>query len=139
MAYLYDTPQLQTANIGGIGNSALTTANTAKDGTGTVATIFTAKPVEGSQVFRIRCVPAGTNVASVLRVWINNGSATSTATNNILWREISLPATTLTEVAAQTTYYTDAPIRLPDSYRLTCAIGTSVAAGWYISVEGADY
>lgn len=137
MAFTYDTPQLLSGNFGGIGNAALTTANTAKDGTGTVLTIFTAGS-NGSQVFRIRAVPIGNNTASVLRIWINDGAG-FTATDNLLWREMSLPATTLTEVAAQSAYYTDANIRLPAGYRLTCAIGTTVAAGWYISVEGADY
>lgn len=138
MALNYDTPQPQTANFGGIGNAALTTANTAKDGTGTVLTIFTADATDGSLVNRIRAVPAGTNVASVLRIWVNDGAG-FTATDNILWREMTLPATTLTEVAAQEPYYMDVGLRLPAGYRLTCAIGTTVAAGWYISVEGADY
>lgn len=139
MALVYDTPQVQTANIGGIGNAALTAANTAKDGTGTVLTIFTADAVDGSLASRLRATPIGTNTASVLRVWINNGAATTTATNNILYKEFSLPATTLTEVAAQSVYYHDLGLRLPAGYRLTCAIGTAVAAGWHVMVEGGDY
>ena len=139
MAFTDTSPQVQGANFSGIGNAALTTANTAKDGTGTVTTIFTANATNGSLVGRIRVVPAGSNVASVLRIWVNNGSATSTATNNILWRELSLPLTTLTEAAAQDELKIDAGLRLNAGYRLTCAIGTSVSAGWYVSVEGGDY
>lgn len=124
-------------NIGGIGVSAFTTANTAKDGTGTVGTIFTAG-TDGSFVYRIRFLPIGTNDASVARIWINNGGATTTATNNTLWREYSLPATTLTEIAAQSEYVITTDILLPASYRLIAAIGTTVAAGWKIMVEGGD-
>ena len=60
------------------------------DGTGTVTTVFTAGS-NGSYVQRIVARPAGTNVASVLRVFINNGSASSTNTNNVLFTEVSLP------------------------------------------------
>jgi hypothetical protein len=137
MAVSYDSPAIQVANIGGIGNAALTTANTAMDGTGTVVTIFTAG-LNGSLVNRIRATPVGTNVASVLRIWINDGAG-FTATDNILWRELTLPAITLTQSAAQDPYFLDAGLFLPASYRLTCAIGTTVAAGWYVMVEGGDY
>lgn len=135
----FDTPQLQAANFGGIGNAAITAANTAKDGTGTVTTIFEAHPDNGSQVFRIRAVPIGTNVPSVLRIFVNNGSATTTATNNVLWREFALPATTLTETGAQDVFCSDSPLRMPPGYKLTATLGTAVSAGWAVSVEGADY
>lgn len=137
MAVSYDTPQIQAANFGGIGNAALTTANTAKDGTGTVVTIFTAG-ADGSILNRIRYAPAGTNVPSVLRIWINDGVGL-TATDSILWRERDLPATTLTEVASQLEYVIECGLKLPAGYRVLCAIGTSVAAGWYVSAEGGDY
>ena len=136
MAFTYDTPQFLAANIGYSG--LIQTANTAKDGTGTVSTIFTANATNGSRVFRVTALPAGTNTASVLRIWINDGSG-FTAADNVLFRELSLPATTLTEVAAQTPVYYDFNLDLIASYRLTCAIGTTVAAGWYVTAFGRDY
>ena len=120
------------------GTTALTTLNTAKDGTGTVLTVFTAD-VDGAFVQRIRFRAAGTNVATVARVFINNGSANSTPANNILYDEITLAATTLSEVAALPTYELPLNFALPPGYKLNVTIGTSVAAGYYVSVIGGKY
>ena len=123
------------------GASALTTANTAKDGTGTVLTVFTADATNGGKVDRIRFRAAGTNVATVARVFINNGSANSTPGNNVLWDEITLPATTLSEVAALTNQEVVFPagFALPAGYKLNVSIGTSVSAGYYVSAPGGKY
>ena len=63
-------------------STTLTTANTAKDGTGTTQLIFTAG-ADGGRVERIRVRALGTNVATVLRIFINNGSAPTVAANNV--------------------------------------------------------
>lgn len=118
---------------------AVTAANTAKDGTGTIATAFVADATEGGFVQSIRFRPAGTNVATVARVFINNGSATTSAQNNVLRDEITLAATTLSEVAALATYELPLGIALPPGYRLTVTLGTAVAAGYYISTIGGKY
>lgn len=123
----------------GWGTTALATANTAKDGTGTVLGVFTADATDGSFVQRIRFRAAGTNIATVARVFINNGSTNSTAANNILWDEITLAATTLSEVAALSTYELPLNFALPAGYVINCTVGTTVAAGYYISVIGSDY
>ena len=52
--------------------AALTAANTAKDGTGTVATVFAADATNGGYVHKLVARAAGTNVATVLRVFVNN-------------------------------------------------------------------
>lgn len=129
-------------------SAAIATANTAKDGTGTVATIFTAG-ANGAVVKRVRAIPLGTNTASVLRLFINNGSTNATATNNAYWAQASLPSTTNSEVAgiapvelpnnatiADTTAF---PLVLPAGYKLNVVIGTTVAAGWAVTAEGGDY
>jgi hypothetical protein len=121
------------------GTTAITTQNTAKDGTGTVLTVFTADATNGGFVQRIRFRAAGTNIATVARVFINNGSANSTAANNILWDEITLAATTLSEVAALATYELPLNFALPPGYKLNVTIGTTVAAGYYVSVIGGKY
>ena len=64
----------------------VSSANTATDGTGTVTTVFTAQ-VSGSRVDYLNCSATGSTVASVLRVFINNGGANSTAANNALFTE----------------------------------------------------
>jgi hypothetical protein len=120
------------------GTTAITTANTAKDGTGTVLTVFTAN-VDGGFVQRIRFRSAGTNIATVARVFINNGSTNATAANNILYDEITLAATTLSEVAAQPVYELPLNFALPAGYVLNVTLGTTVAAGYYVSVIGGKY
>ncbi len=119
--------------------AVLTAANTAKDGTGTVATAFTADATEGGFVHKLVARPAGTNVATVLRVFINNGSTNATAANNTLFAEMTLPATTLSEVAASATYELALNLALPAGYKVNCTIGTAVAAGYYLSAPGGKY
>lgn len=116
----------------------ITTANTAKDGTGTVVTVFTAGS-DGGYVVKIIARALGTNVASVLRVFLNNGGANSTASNNTLIFERSLPATTLSETAELVTVEIPANLAIEGGYKLNCTIGTTVAAGWAVSAHGGDY
>lgn len=110
--------------------TAITTANTAKDGTGTVMQLFE----DAIEVFieRLLFLPIGTNTASVMRVFVNNGGVNSLAANNFLYAEKSLPATTLTEVAAQTPQEIVLREALSAKQRLLFTIGTTVAAGWTI-------
>jgi hypothetical protein len=125
--------------------AVLLTANTAKDGTGVVSSIFTAG-ADGARVERIRAKALGTNVATVLRIFINNGGATSVAANNVLYAEVTLPATTLSESASllqielpNITDTTAFPIVLPAGYVLTATIGTTVAAGYDVIAVGSTY
>lgn len=121
---------------------ALKTANTAKDGTGTVLTIFTADATNGGRVDRISIRAIGTNVATVLRVFINNGSTSATVVNNTLITEVTLPATTLSEVAQLadvTISGTPFPLVLPPGYKLLATIGTSIAAGVRVTTYGGKY
>lgn len=121
------------------GATALTTANTAKDGTGTVLTVFTADATNGGYVHSIRFRPAGTNIATVARVFWNNGSTNATAANNILRDEITLAATTLSEVAALALYEIPLGYAMQPGYKLNVTLGTTVAAGYYVSVVGGSY
>lgn len=121
------------------GATTVATANTAKDGTGTVLTVFTADATEGGFVQKMRFRAAGTNVATVARIFINNGSANSTAANNILFDEITLAATTLSETGALATYEVPINLALPAGYKLNVTIGTTVSAGYYVSAVGGKY
>ena len=121
------------------GSVTATTANTAKDGTGTVLNVFTADATNGGFVQRIRFRSAGTNIATVARVFINNGSANSTPANNILYDEITLAATTLSETSALAVYELPLNFALPPGYKLNVTLGTTVAAGYYVSVIGGKY
>lgn len=121
------------------GATALTAANTAKDGTGTVLTVFTADAVNGGYAQKLRFRAAGTNVATVARVFINNGSTNATAANNVLFEELTLGATTLSETAQVQNYEIMLNLALPAGYKLNVTIGTTVAAGYYVSAAGGSY
>lgn len=114
-----------------------TTLNNAYDGTGTVGTCFTAG-ANGSFVGFIKIKPLGTNVTSVARFWINNGSTNATAANNFLFAEVTLPATTATTTALPDL---SVPLNfaLPAGYKINWALGIAVAAGWQATVVGGNY
>jgi len=120
------------------GTTAITTANTAVDGTGTVLSVYTAGS-NGSFVQRVRFRPSGTSVQTVARLFINNGSTNATAANNILFDEITLSAITISQTAAQPSFEIPMNFALPAGYVLNVTIGTTVAAGWYVSAIGGDY
>lgn len=119
--------------------NGITAANTAKDGTGTVTTVFTADATNGSYLQKIAVRPRGTNVASVLRVFLNNGGANSTAANNVLVAEVSLPATTNSEVAALAGNELPLNIPVPPGYLVLATLGTAVAGGYAVTAFGGDY
>jgi hypothetical protein len=116
----------------------ITTANTAKDGTGTVVLLYTAG-ANGSRVDAIKVRSTGTAVATVIRIFVNNGATNATATNNSLYTEATIASTTLTEVAAQTDNSITMNISLPATYRVYATIGTTVAAPLQVSAVGGDY
>ena len=116
----------------------ITTANTAKDGTGTVVLLFTAG-ANGSRVDSVKVRNTGTAVATVVRIFINNGAVNTTASNNSLFVEQTIAAATLSEVAALTDYLIPLNISLPATYRVYATIGTTVATALQVSAFGGDY
>src|SRR5574343_44850 len=118
----------------------LTTADTSTTAPGTNgATLLTANATDGSYLFRIFVKPLGTNVATVLRIFLNNGSTVATASNNALIKELTLPASTASAVAALVDYELTLNLKLAPGYKVIVAIGTSVAAGYAIATEHMDY
>ena len=65
----------------------VTTANTARDGTGTLATVFTAG-ASGSRIDDIAIIATGTTTAGMVRLFLHDG------TNARLWREVAVSAIT---------------------------------------------
>lgn len=114
------------------------TANTAYDGTGTVSTIFTAG-ADGSKVEDVYAVPQGTQVATVLRFFVNNGSTNATPANNSLVYELTLNAQSSTQTAAQQIYIWRANLVLPPGYKINCCVGTTVASTTQVTAFGGDY
>jgi len=117
------------------------TANTTKDlSSGTIyGPIFTGKAVDGSRLDFIKLRALGTNVATVIRVWINNGSVTTTAANNALYIERTLSATTVSETSELADNIVSLNISLPAGYRIYATFGTAVAAGFHLTAVGGDY
>ena len=117
------------------------TANTTKDLTsGTIyGPIFTGKAVDGSRLDFIKVRALGTNVATVIRIWLNNGSATGTAANNTLYLERTLSATTVSETSEQPDIILPLNISLAAGYRVYATFGTAVAAGFHLTAVGWDY
>jgi len=116
----------------------VTTANTAKDGSGTVVLVYTAG-TNGSRIDNIKVRGTGTAVATVLRVFVNNGLTNATATNNTLFTEATIAATTLSETSALADNVIPMNISLPSTYRVYVTIGTTVAAPLQVSAQGGDY
>lgn len=121
-----------------VGYGVLTAANTNEDGTGTVLTLATAG-TNGTLVNSIIFQAQGSNVATVARVFINNGSATSTASNNTHYLDVTLPATTASATAALTPITVNLGIQLKASYVITVCIATAVSAGIAFTCLYTDY
>ena len=120
-------------------NNSVSAANTTTDLTsGTIYSVFTGG-TNGSYVQKIRFRHVGTNVATVVRVWLNNGGVTTTALNNTLFDEITIAANTVSQTAASTNYELPLNFALPPSYRIYVTTGTVLAAGLDVSVIGGDY
>ena len=132
------TPEV--ANNGTTGMNQLITA-AATDYTGIDADtslVFTAG-ADGSYIQRLRFKAGGTNVATVARIYINNGSAPTTASNNTFYGEVSLPATTAIATAA--TVDIDYPMGFasPGGFRIYVGLATAVAAGWVVTPIAGNY
>ena len=95
--------------------------------------------MEGSRLdfFKVRAL--GTNVQTVIRIWINNGAATTTAANNTLYLERTISATTVSETSEQPDIILPMNISLAPGYRVYATFGTAVAAGFHLTAIGGDY
>lgn len=116
----------------------LTTANTATDGTGTVSTLMTAGS-NGAFVEKVLVRHLGTNVQTVVRIFMNNGSTNATAANNRLIREVTVPLNNISQTAASLAI--DIPINIPlqAGYSLLATNGTTIAAGLALTTIYGDY
>lgn len=101
--------------------------------------VFTSDSTNGGYVYKLRFQAKGTNVASVARIYINNGSTNATATNNSFYGQISLPATTATNTAATVEIDYPIGIALNPGFRIYVGLGTTVAAGWVCTAVGGKY
>ncbi len=130
-----------------VGHATLTavdaTAAKNHDGTGVLGTsifaVYTAGE-NGGRVDDLIVVPLGSTVATVLRVLLNNGSANTTATNNTLIAEKSIPLATLSETSEL--QQTPVPVNraIPPGYKVLVCLGTAVdAPGLQVTAFCGDY
>lgn len=99
----------------------------------------TADATNGSFVQRLRFQATGTNVASVARIYLNNGSTNTTATNNAFYGQVSLPATTAINTAATTEIDYPMNFAMNPGFRIYVGLGTTVAAGWVCTAIAGKY
>jgi hypothetical protein len=101
--------------------------------------VWTADPTNGGFIQRLRLKALGTNVQSVLRVFINNGSANTTASNNSFYGELTLLGTSGSSSAA--TIDLDYPMNfaLDPGFRIYVGLGTAVASGWKVTPIAGKY
>lgn len=101
--------------------------------------VFTADATNGGFIQRLRFKATGTNIASVVRIYLNNGSTNTTAANNQFYGELSLPATTAINTAA--TVDLDYPmfLALPAAFRIFTGLATTVTASWVPTAIGGKY
>lgn len=130
---------ISTNNSTGRSQAVTAAIGSSYDGTHANMVLIHTAGANGSYVDRIRCVAFGTNVATVARLFANNGSTNGTAANNCPIDQISLPATTASNTAATPTIIFPLGIRLSASERLYVGLGTAVAAGWSFVAEGGQY
>jgi hypothetical protein len=121
-----------------IGFGKVLTTNTATDGTGTTVAIYTAGS-NGSRIDQITLEHLGTNIATVLRLFINNGASVGTATNNSLFYEATMAANTISQVAASIPVAFSPGLTLPASYVIYASVGTTIAAGIQVTITGGDF
>lgn len=125
-------------------SAAMTAGNVSSfDGTdANIKLIWTADATNGGYLdhIRARCAAlSGTSTASVLRLFVNNGSTPATAANNVLFDELGLPATTNTIVAATAPQILMLKIAFDPGFRIYAGLGTAVTTGWAVSAVGGKY
>lgn len=116
----------------------LATGTNTYTGTSGTTAVMTAGS-SGSFLKSIEMEAVGTNIASVIRIFINNGSTVGTASNNSLIMQVSLPATTAATATA--TAHVSIPLNLaiPANYIVYATLATTVASGWAVTAVYGDY
>jgi len=110
--------------------SLTATANTARDGTGTITTIQTAG-TSGTRIDDIYIVATGTTTAGVIRLFIHNGTAA------FLWQEILVTATTPSTTQASWSYtLLNQGLTIPTGYSLRASTNNAEAFNVMVTRSG---
>lgn len=133
------TPDISTDGSTGRGQAITAAIGSSYDGTHANMVLIHTAGSNGSYVSRLRMVAAGSNVATVVRLFSNNGSTNGTAANNCAIDQVTMPVTTATNTGATPTMLYPLDIRLKASERLYVGLGTAVASGWTVVAEAGQY
>lgn len=117
-----------------IGVVNISTANTNRDGTGTLGTVITGS-TNGTRISQIVIKALGTTTAGIVRLFIDNGVSVH------LWKEISISAISASDTviafSASIDLTGEYALILPNSYILKA--GTEKAESFAVFAEGGNY
>jgi len=117
-----------------IGAVQITTANTNKDGTGTLGSVVTGG-TDGTRITRITIQSIGTTTAGMVRLYIDIGATIH------LWKEIGVDAVTGSATVEEFVYVLELlgerALVLPSGYILLAS--TEIGEPFEIIAEGGDY
>jgi hypothetical protein len=116
--------------------SIVTANNTIDLTSGTSYLVFTADSTNGGFVrnARVKVNPANSSAATVVRFWLNNGSAVGTASNSALIGELGLPATTTSATAPLPDFDYGLNMALPPGYAIYVTVGTAPGGSCELTV-----
>lgn len=148
MAKTYESPFVQNQNVG---KAILTTADTSLTAPTTAGVVAFTAGANGSKIDGMKVRALGTNVATVLRIFVNDGQGTA-ATNFILVYEVALSASAASPSAsAQASDILLLPINydnmgsgvlppyLASGQKIYVSLGTTVATGLAVTTFGGDF
>lgn len=116
-----------TANMGPV---LLTATGDYTGVSGNYKLVFTSDSVNGSYLQRLRFKSLGTNVATVARIFINNGGLQTISINNGFYGECTLPAVTASNTSGTIDVDYIMTFAIPPGFRVYAGLATTVAAGW---------
>jgi hypothetical protein len=118
--------------VNSIGRAVISTANTARDGTGGMGTVLTAGP-EGTLVELVRVIATGTTTAGMVRLFLHDGTAAR------LWDELAVTAVTPsgTVAAFEGEITPSKPLVLPSGWSLRAS--THNAEEFVVHASGGNY
>lgn len=116
-------------------NPSLTLTTGANTYTGADATLLlTADASNGSKLSRLRLGPRGVNAASIIRIYKAVGG-----TGFALLQEVALAATTASSGTANIPIVIPMDMQLGASVQIYVQLSATVAGGWDVTAELADY
>lgn len=126
------------------------TANTAQDGTGTMYPIWAADATNGGFFQKLIFESISSPAQTVARVFLSDTTPTVTSgalvsnssLNTHKIAEISLPAVTVSQIAAAPHIELPINLAIPPGYRISVTFGTSTGAGttgWAVTGVGGKY